>query len=201
MTEPIDYEKQDIGILDNLIEGFQLIGFDWRYLYANKSVVTQSKYTSRKDLIGFTMMEKYPGIENSALFGVLKRCMKERVAQNIENEFLFPDGSKGYFELRIEPVPEGLFILSMDITEQKKAAQAKEAHINVLEEMIFMISHKVRQPVAHILGFSDVLKNMNLTNEELLKIATYMKQSIHTLDDFTKELTTFIHEQKLKASK
>ena len=200
MTESVDYEKQDIGTLDNLIEGFQLIGFDWQYKYVNKSVVKQSKYASKKDLIGFTMMEKYPGIENSEMFQVLKECMKERVAKNIENEFLFPDGSKGYFELRIQPVPEGIFILSMDITERKKAEVAKEEHIKVLEDMIFMISHKIRQPVAHILGFSDVLKNISLSPEELNKILAYMKQSVVSLDDFTKELTTFVHEQKLKAS-
>src|ERR1051325_2572143 len=83
--------------LDHIREGFQLIGFDWRYKYVNDAVVKQSKYT-REELVGFTMMEKYPGIEETEMFSVLRRCMRERVTDKMENEFDFPDGSKGWFE-------------------------------------------------------------------------------------------------------
>jgi hypothetical protein len=38
----------------------------------------------------------------------------------MENEFIFPDGGKRWFELSIQPVPEGLFILSIDVTERKR---------------------------------------------------------------------------------
>lgn len=65
------------------------------------------------------MMERYPGIEKTALFGAMQRCMKDRVAQHFENEFVYPDGSKANFELSIQPVPEGVFVLSVDITERK----------------------------------------------------------------------------------
>jgi PAS domain-containing protein len=47
--------------------------------------------------------------------------MEARTHQHMENEFVFPDGNTGWFELSIEPVPEGLFILSIDITERKRA--------------------------------------------------------------------------------
>src|SRR5208337_1126409 len=48
----------------------------------------------------------------------------------------FPNGSKGWFELHIEPVPEGVLILSIDITKNKQI----EAEINKyryrLEEVV-----------------------------------------------------------------
>ncbi len=198
MTETFEYDKQEFGTLDNLMEGFQIIGFDWRYLYVNKSVVKQSKYKSKKELLGFTMMEKYPGIEETELFDVLKICMKERVSKNMENAFTFPDQSKGWFELRIQPVPEGIFILSMDITERKRAEQNKEEHIKALESMLYMTSHRLRQPVTRMLGLSVILNKLDLSAEELKEIVNYMKESFHSLDEFTKELTTFIHEHKLK---
>lgn len=184
--------------LDNLLEGFQLISFDWRYLYVNEAVVKQSRYPSKEDLLGFTMMEKYPGIENTQLFWTLQRCMVERVPALLENEFKFPDGSSGWFELRVEPVPEGLFVLSLDISERKNAELERKQYTQNLEEMIFMTSHKVRQPVSNILGLSALLDSASISLEELKNISGYMKQSAITLDNFTKELTTFIEELKIK---
>lgn len=197
MTGNLDDTQDYQTTLDNLMEGFQLISFDWRYLYVNEAVVKQSKY-SKEDLLGSTMMERYPGIENTPMFKTLELCMRERVARNFENTFTFPDQSQGCFELRIQPVPEGIFILSVDITERKLAEKEKTAYINGLEEMIFMTSHNIRQPIAQIMGVSILLENHSHSQEELKKISLYMKQSISFLDNFTKDLTNFIHELKQK---
>lgn len=104
--------------LDNLIEGCQIIDYDYKYLYLNKAALESSRKTS-EELIGETMMECYPEIENTEMFRKLKGCMETREAANIENEFIYPDGQKRIFNLRFEPVPEGLFILSEDITDLK----------------------------------------------------------------------------------
>lgn len=117
--------------LDFLIEGLQVIDPDWRYLYLNDAAVNQSKFP-RNELIGYTMMEKYPGIENTSMYAVLEKCMKNRKPDKIENEFEFPDGSTGWFELRIQPVPEGIFILSMDISERK----SRELNLADLNEQL-----------------------------------------------------------------
>jgi signal transduction histidine kinase len=66
-------------------------------------------------------MEAFPGFEQTTLFSTLRRCIDERMSITMENEFVFPDGSAGIFELRIQPVPEGLFILSNDISDRKRA--------------------------------------------------------------------------------
>ena len=39
----------DLKTFDHLLEGFQIIGFDWRYKYVNDAVVKQSKF-SREEL-------------------------------------------------------------------------------------------------------------------------------------------------------
>lgn len=198
MSEHFEISSRNHSTFDDLMEGFQVIGFDWRYLYVNDSVVRQAKCTSKDDLLGYTMMEKFPGIENTELFKVLKQCMNERISKNMENEFTFPDNTKGWFELRIQPVPDGIFVLSMDITARKITEQERQKHIRGLEEMLFMTSHKIRQPVAHILGISNLLSVSNHQQNDLNKIAGYMKQSASSLDTFTRELVTFIHEQKIK---
>ena len=113
-------EARLMTTMDALIEGGQIIGFDWRYLYLNDAAAAQG-HKPAEELLGQTMMQAYPGIDQTELFVVLRRSMEHRIAQRMENDFTYPDGSKGWFNLNIEPVPEGLFILSQDITERKRA--------------------------------------------------------------------------------
>ena len=66
--------------------------------------------------------------------------MRERVSQNLENEFVFPDRSSGFFELVCQPVQEGIFILSLDITHRKQAEESirqSEARYRALVETTY----------------------------------------------------------------
>ncbi len=108
--------------LDNMLEGCQIIGFAWRHLYVNDAAARYGQ-RAKEELLGHTMMEVYPGIEDTEMFAHLQRCMEKRTPHRMENLFTFPDGSQGWFELSIEPVPEGIFILSLDITARKQAQE------------------------------------------------------------------------------
>jgi len=103
------------NILDNILEGCQIIDFDWKYIYVNNAMINQIHKT-KDDILNHSVIECFPGIENTKFFSILNNCMTNRVSSKMTNEFIFPDGSKGWFELCIEPVPEGIFILSIDIT-------------------------------------------------------------------------------------
>jgi PAS domain S-box-containing protein len=196
----LETEKKYHDTLDNLLEGFQMIGFDWRYLYVNNTVVSQSKF-SREELLGRTMMEKYPGIEKTEMYKTLSLCMNARISKHFDNEFIFPDGSSSWFELSVQPVEEGIIILSNDITGRKRSEKEKIEYTKDLEEMIFMTSHSLRQPIVHIIGLASLLDNCNNSEEELAKIGNYLKEAAISLDIFTKELTGFIHALEIKAKK
>lgn len=118
-------------VLDEMHEGIQIISKDFRYLYVNDIVARQGK--KRKDeLLGNTMMDCYPGIEKTSLFTQLKKCLKERVSIRMDNEFVYPDKSTGWFRLIIHPCSEGVLILSLDINEGKKA---EEQLLDKIEEL------------------------------------------------------------------
>lgn len=121
--------------LDHMIEGCQIIDYDWRYAYLNEAAAKQGRKT-KKELLGHTMMQAYPGIDKTEMFNHLRNCMANRVPHQMENEFTFPDGSKGWFELHIEPVPEGILILSMDITKNKTIEAELSKYRYRLEEVV-----------------------------------------------------------------
>ncbi|OGP89488.1 MAG: hypothetical protein A2156_11115 [Deltaproteobacteria bacterium RBG_16_48_10] len=118
--------------LDAMLEGCQIIGLDWRYLYLN-DIADRHNRRPKEELLGKKYMDMWPGIESTQVFSVIRRSMEERVPQSMENEFIFPDGSKGWFELRIYPVPEGIVILSIDISERKRAEEALQASYRFLQ--------------------------------------------------------------------
>ena len=116
-------EERFRSTLDNMLEGCQLIGFDWRYIYLNDTADKHNR-RQKEELLGNKYMDMWPGIENTEVFRIIKHCMEERVPNHLENEFVFPDGSMGCFDLSIQPMPEGVLILSHDITNRKKTEAA-----------------------------------------------------------------------------
>ncbi len=119
------------GVFDALREGFQIIGRDWRYLYVNEGAATHGR-TTREALLGKTMMEVYPGIEQTQMYALAQRCMNDRTPGEMDNQFVYPDGRAAWFELRLRPVPEGLMILSLDITSRKEL-EAQLLHAQKME--------------------------------------------------------------------
>lgn len=140
-STPITLSKLSIGdllqqVMDDMLEGFQVISEEWRYLYVNSTVAKQGKL-SKEELLGRTMMECYPGIEKAVpLFPNLTKCMKERVSVRFENEFVYPDGSKGWFELSVHPWQGGIFILSSDISARKNMEEKLTEKIHALNTMV-----------------------------------------------------------------
>jgi diguanylate cyclase (GGDEF)-like protein/PAS domain S-box-containing protein len=126
------------NILGSMMEGCQIVGYDWRFQYLNDTAVRHN-HLPREKLLGQTMQECYPGFEQSALFTTLQTCMQERTPARTINEFVDPQGAREWYELSIEPTPEGVFILSSDITQRKQAEQAlleREMQLSKLFEIL-----------------------------------------------------------------
>lgn len=156
--------------MDNMIEGCQILGHDWRYLYINLAAEIQNR-RPKEELLGQKYMEMWPGIEETYVFTYLSKCMYERSSFQFENEFQFPDGSSGWFELSIQPVPEGVFILSVEITERKKAE-------SLLKESEKMFSTAFMQsPVTITLSYADDNKFIDV-NETFLRDMDYTRDEV-----------------------
>ncbi len=202
-------EERYRSTLDTILEGCQIIGFDWRYLYLNPAAATQNRRPNGS-LLGRSMQQSWPGIETSEVFALLHRCMEERIAVHGEARFQFADGHSGWFDVRVQPVPEGIFVLSIDISERKEAERALRELNRNLERIVenrtrdllaareraesadrlksaFLatMSHELRTPLNSILGFTSIVANGMagpLNAEQTKQLGMVLGSSRHLLD-------------------
>jgi len=163
-----DLKKSEVqfrNLLENMMEGCQLIDYNWKYIFINKNADFYNSRT-RNELIGKKITDLWPDIIKTKLYVLAKRCMEEQKHQNLENEFIFPDGTKGWFELRIQPVPEGIFILSNDITESK---HAKEKLIIANNELAFQYHEKEKLTAELEIKVEERTKQLSEINKNLQK--------------------------------
>lgn len=208
----IEHEAHFKNILDSMMEGVQILDFDYRYIYMNNSVEKHARI-NKAELLGNIMTEKYPGIENTDMFEKLSRCMNERVPAFMENKFVYADGSEAWFELSIQPVPDGVFILSIEITERKQAESELKKLTEELEERVkerteqldsinkelesfsYSVSHDLRAPLRAMDGYAKIMledyaQKLDEEGERILKVivknATQMGMLIDDLLNFSR---------------
>jgi PAS domain S-box-containing protein len=202
-------ERRYRTTLDSVLEGCQLLDFEWRYLYLNDAASLQNRRPN-SELLGQRMPDAWPGIEQTRVFALLERCMRERLPFREEVEFSFPDGHCGWFDVHAQPVPEGIFILSIETTVRKHAElalrelndalelkvrertddlhvalQRAEAADRVKSAFLATMSHELRTPLNSILGFTGILLQQlpgPLTEEQTKQLGMVRTSARHLLE-------------------
>jgi two-component system, cell cycle sensor histidine kinase and response regulator CckA len=127
-------EERIRSTMDVMLEGCQIIDFNWRQIYINDTTIKYSK-CKKEELLDHTIMESYPGIENTEAFAAFERCMTERIPQLIANTSVLQDGEERWYEVSIQPVPEGIFVLTNDVTEQKRVEIENTRLVSAIEQL------------------------------------------------------------------
>lgn len=145
--------------LDGILEGCQLLSHDWRYVYLNDTAAKHNRRPN-SELLGNTMPEMWPGITETPVFRMFARCMVERIALHDEVDFTFPDGTKGWFDVRCQPVPEGIFILSIDISDRKKLEEQvlRTQRMEAIGALAGGVAHDLNNILAPVLMVAGLLK-------------------------------------------
>jgi signal transduction histidine kinase len=148
--------QPDYQAFDLMLEGIQVIDYNWHFTYANHTVTMQGIFNS--ELIGRSVMEVYPNIRHTQLFMSFQLCMVERNSQQLSFEMAYPGQAVSWFDFYVIPVEEGIFVLSRNKSGNNEAithkvnweypfqSQERETRINELltanREIIFQNQEK-----------------------------------------------------------
>ena len=213
--------------LENMVEGYQIIGRDWRYLFVNDVAAGQIQRT-KEEMIGSLLMEVQPGIEKTDLFPLLQLCMEFRHPQEMVDKSTFSDGSPVWYQYSIQPAPDGILILSNDVTERVKATEEiKKLNAGLeqrvaertfqleianreLEAFSYSVSHDLRAPLRAISGFSNILleEHPGELSQESLRYLNLIRNNSNKMGVLIDELLKFsrignndLNIQKIDTSK
>jgi PAS domain S-box-containing protein len=184
--ELVEAEARFRTTLDNMIEGCAIFDFSWDYKYVNESFAKYVHSEPRK-ILGRKIWDVTPGVEKSSFYAKYKLCMEERSVQQIEDKFVFPDGSEGWFEAIAQPVPEGIFVLAIKITERKiaenqlrKALAEKDVALKEKDVLLRELYHRTKNNMQVISSLLN-MKGEKTTNELYRNDFFEMKSRIHAM--------------------
>lgn len=195
--------------LDNILEGCQLIDRNWHYLYVNDAA-TRHNRRPKEEMLARRVPDVWPGIEKTHVYELFQTGMQTREPVTDEVEFTFPDGATGHYEIRVEPVEEGILVLSIDNTKRKEAERAlrllnenlerqiaartselktallrAEAADQIKSAFLATMSHELRTPLNSIIGFTGILLQElagPLNPEQSKQLGMVRESARHLLD-------------------
>lgn len=122
MSNSVPGDRIERDAVDRLLEGVQILDFQWRYLFVNPAAELHNRRPA-SELMGKIYRDCWPGIETTEVYSRIGRVLAGGPADQMENRFAYPDGSLGWFELRFLPLNDGVLILSVDVSERRKAEE------------------------------------------------------------------------------
>lgn len=81
------------------------------------------------------------------------------------------------------------------VRQKKEVADQLEAYIVNLERLLDITSHKVRSPIASILGLLKLLEKSAPTDDQL-KMLLYIEQNMEQLDEHCRRVTAYLHQER-----
>ena len=119
-------------LLDSASNGIYFLDTSWRITYLNGRALSYFNKNSR-DILGSVLWELYPTAKGSIFESEFRRAIEEKVPVEFMTESLAVPGR--WVEIRANPVPSGLAVCFLDITDRLAAEsilKTSEAQLHLL---------------------------------------------------------------------
>ncbi|MFX1256923.1 MAG: PAS domain S-box protein [Promethearchaeota archaeon] len=169
------------------------------YLFVN---IEAAKLVNKSidELVGNKIIDIFPGIENTVFGKAYLRVLTSRKPETVVDEFVFPEGRKGWYEVKVVPYKKGILCIATDITERKKV----EEKLKESEEKYRNLSNELETILDIIPGMvfckdkSDVITRVNQNFAEALNLKKRDIVGKTTFDLFPKDQATKFREDDLE---
>lgn len=88
-----------------------------------------------------------------------------------------------------------------DVTKRKNAEIKQSVYLKTLKDMMFDLSHKLRQPLTNSIGLVDAFSSFDLSDENTRELIEFLKISIHKMDEYVREMSDAIFSSKEEIGK
>jgi len=172
-----------------------------RIIYVNKQFCNVSKYRA-EELIGQKHNMINSGYHSKAFFKEMWKTIGQGNVWYGEIKNLAKDNTIYWVNSVIVPIknaegkPHHYLSLRTLISERKAQEEKKhEMHVKNMEDMLFKISHEVRQPIVQIMALTALINTEEKEHpEQLKKLLTLMQRAAQTLDQYSRELSAFVNK-------
>lgn len=106
-------------LLESISDGVYVVDRELRFVLVNAAGL-KTMQMSEEQLLGKKITDLLPGVKETPFFKTFERVIATGKPETIISEYVYEDGRKGRYEVRIYPVPEGILGIVSDITERKK---------------------------------------------------------------------------------
>lgn len=112
------FTPEKYEIFDHLSTGVQVINSALEYVFLNTHLLNEVG-KRKEELIGKAMHQVFPGIETTEIYQKIKEVLRSGESLTIVNYFTFSRGVESYYQLQIDPLEDGVILLSQDITNSR----------------------------------------------------------------------------------
>ena len=186
-------------LMESITDGVSAFDKEGRYILVNDEAVKMVGLPKEK-MLNSKQTDLFPGIEKTKYYKTYKRVLKTRKSEIILQEYPFEDARKGWYENRIHPAPEGVLVITSDVSEQKNAEQEikklnqtleqrveertleLEKRNRELQEFSFVAAHDLKAPLTNLGALISMIEQADGVDEHCKAVFEKLKVSVNQME-------------------
>ncbi len=171
-------------ILNSINDGFFTLDAEFNFTYVNQAFERICNL-EKENILGINYWEVFPLAKDLKFWPQYNTAFREQKTVHFEE---YATNLGKWVQVNAYPNVNGLSVYFTDITEMRESRLTIQRQNAQLKEIAQIQSHKVRKPVAHILGLSQLLDTNNPTDPANIEIIKGIVDSCHELDSIIKKI-------------